>query len=101
MAHCFPFDELGHNEAPPLDFADFIDSDDVRMVERRGRARFLLEAPHTFGVARELGGQQLDRNLAAQSSIVREPDFAHPAATQWRQDSISAYLRRRVCRRRR
>ena len=33
--------------------ADVVDREDVRMVQRRGRARFLLEAAQPIGVRRE------------------------------------------------
>src|SRR5262245_43991497 len=92
LAQCLSLDVLGDDEAPSLALARFLDRDAVRLVERRGRARFLSDAPHALRLTRELGWQQLDRRLAAQSRVAREPDFAHPAATQRRQDLISAYL---------
>ena len=39
-----PVDELHRQESPVADLADLVDGDDVRVVERRGGARFLLEA---------------------------------------------------------
>src|SRR5262249_8882683 len=52
--------------------------EDVRMVERGGGARLLLEAAHASGVPGELGGQQLERDLAAELRIFSQVNFAHP-----------------------
>src|SRR5262245_56680939 len=65
LSQRFPFDVLGADESPPLDFTDFVDRDDVRVIERRGSARLLLEAPEAFGVRSEFGEQQFDGDLAA------------------------------------
>jgi len=50
-------------------FADLENREDVRMIERGGCARLLLEAAHASGVAGELFGQQLERDLAAQLRV--------------------------------
>jgi hypothetical protein len=71
-----------------LDLADLVNDDDVRMVERRGRARLLLKAAHALSVACELLRQQLDGHPAAQPRVAGQIDFAHPAATQTRENLI-------------
>jgi hypothetical protein len=43
-AEFLAFEQLGHDIRQSLVFADVINREDVRMIERRGRARFLLEA---------------------------------------------------------
>src|SRR5262245_34716558 len=55
-----------------MSLADFVNRDDVRMVEGRGRSRLLFEATHAPDVGRELGGQQLDRHLAPQPCVESE-----------------------------
>ncbi len=49
-------DELHHDERHPVLLADVVDRRDVRVVERRGELRFLLEALSAFGVGRHFGG---------------------------------------------
>ena len=50
------------NGAPSLG-ADVVDREDVRMVQRRGRACFLLEAAQPIGIGRERRRQHLDRDV--------------------------------------
>src|SRR5580765_7499959 len=51
----------------------------VRMIERRGRARFLLEPSKPIGVRQKLLRKELHRNVAAQALVARSVDFAHAA----------------------
>ena len=55
-------DEVLHDEVveSPLR-ADVVEDADVRMVQRRRRARFLLEATPTIGIGGSPGRQHLDR----------------------------------------
>jgi hypothetical protein len=48
-----PFDVLGDEEAQALRFAELLDGDDVRVIERRGRSRLALEAADTVCVGCE------------------------------------------------
>src|SRR5207244_1687717 len=48
LAQRFAFDEFGGDEMLAVAFADFVNGDDVGMIERGGRARFLLEAAHPY-----------------------------------------------------
>ncbi len=85
-----PLHELHGEEAALEQVADLVDRDDVRVVERRRGARFLLEAPDRVGVAGERGPQQLHRDLAAKPGVVRQVDLAHPAAADQRQHLVGA-----------
>ena len=60
------------------------------MVELSCGARFLLEAVHSSGVVREGLGDQLDRNLAAETAVARAIDLAHAAGTQPSDDFVGA-----------
>ncbi len=64
------------------DFADLVNRDDVRMIERRGGPRLPRKAPHAPGVGREFGREELDGDFAPQSGIEREMDFTPPASAQ-------------------
>ncbi len=50
------------------------------MIERGRRAGFLLEPAKPIGIGAERRRQHLDRDIAAQASIVRSIHFAHAAA---------------------
>ena len=80
--------EFHDQEAPFVDGVELVDGDDVRMVERRCGARFLLEAADGVGVAGEPGPQQLHGDLAAKPRVVREVDLAHPATADERQHFV-------------
>ena len=60
------------------------------MVERAARARLVLEAPQALGIARERGGQHLDRDVAAEPRVARAVHLAHPARTKRADDLIRA-----------
>jgi hypothetical protein len=51
--------------------ADIEDRQDVRVVERGGGPRLLLEPRQTVGVGGGFRGDDLDRHLAAQAGITR------------------------------
>ena len=52
------------------------------MVERREQARFSLEARQAIGIARPLGGQQLERDVAPEPGVARPIHPAHPAGAE-------------------
>ncbi len=70
--------------------ADVVDGGDVRMVQRRGRAGFLLEARQPLGIRRELLRQDLDRDLAAEPRVAGQPDLAHAAGAELLLDLVGA-----------
>jgi hypothetical protein len=49
---------------------------------------FLLEAAQALGVAGVGSRQHLDRHLAAQLQVARQPDFTHPAAADLGHDPV-------------
>ena len=49
------------------------------MIERRGRARFLLEALHAIRVGGDGRGEDLEGDFTIQPRIARAKHFAHPA----------------------
>ena len=62
--------------------ADVVDRADVRVVERRGDARLAAEAVERFGVGGEIGGQELQRDLAAEADVLGAVDHAHAAGAE-------------------
>ena len=83
-----PLDEFHHDEATGFSFADFVNGDDVGMIERGGGARFLLEAPHAISIGSELFGQQLERDLATEPRVFGQIDLAHPARAELLCDAV-------------
>ena len=63
---------------------------DVRMIQRRERLRFALEARQAIGIVRERIGQNLDRDLATERRVRRAIDLAHPAFADRRDDFVDA-----------
>ena len=58
-----PADVLHHDEVPIACRLDFVDGDDVGMVEGGGRLRFLHETPAPSLVGQPIGLQDLDRDF--------------------------------------
>ena len=70
--------------------ADVVDREDVRMIQRRGRARLLLEARQTLGIGGERGGSTLMATSRPRRGIARAIDLAHPARPEQREDFVGA-----------
>ena len=83
--------EAGSGRGPAL--ADVVERADVRMIERRDRARFALEAVAELRIGRELRRQNFDRDRAIEARVARPIDFAHAARANERDDFIDAKLR--------
>jgi hypothetical protein len=67
---------------------DVVNHEDVRVVERPGGPRLLLEAQETFLVAGERGGQDLDRHFSSEAGVAGTVNLAHPAHGQGRGDLV-------------
>ena len=57
--------------------SDVVYREDVRVVERRGGAGFLLEAAQTIRIPGELGGKQLDGDPATRSDFPAYKDLGN------------------------
>ena len=91
-SRCRSVDVLEHQ----VTRSDVVDLADVRMVETGDGARFTLEAALPVGVGGELGGQHLDRDVAAQTRIVCLPHFTHSPCAKEADDLIWAQPRTRM-----
>ena len=60
------------------------------MVERGDGAGFLFETGAAAGVVRDIGGQDLDGDVAAQARIAGAVDLAHGARAQAGDDFIGS-----------
>ena len=63
------------------------------MIERGGRARFLLEPAQPIGVTGERRRQDLDGDVAAEPRVARAIDLAHAARTDGVDDFVGAKAR--------
>ena len=82
------FEQLHDDEVLPLVLLDREDRADAGMVQRRGGARLALEALERRSVLGELGGQELQRDAAAEARVLRLVDDAHPAASEAAHDGV-------------
>ena len=66
------FDELHRDERPPVRaIADFVHDTDVRVVERRRRARFLLQPLASAGISRQSASAAASRRRVGRGSCLR------------------------------
>ena len=78
----WPSTTLHHDVRQAGGLADLVDRDDVRVIERGGRARLLSESSEAHWIRREAFGQELDRHVPVQVLVARAPDVSHPAGAQ-------------------
>ena len=85
----FAFDVFGRDVVAAFGLADFINSENVWMVERENRAGFLFETSQSTLGAREFLRQYFQRDLAAVLlRVLTEKDLAHATLAQPAQDAI-------------
>ena len=53
-----------------------------------GGPRLLLETSQALGIGGELGGQHLDRHLAAQAGVLAQVHLTHPARANLLDDFV-------------
>jgi hypothetical protein len=87
-----PFDQFHHERGAAAALFEAVDARDVGMVQGPQRARLAPEARQSLRIARELGRQCLDGNIAAKPLVVRPIHLAHPASAQQGEDAIRPVL---------
>src|SRR5262245_52706123 len=75
-----------------------MNSEDIRMIERRRGVGLLLESGKPVSVIGERCWKDLDCDLAVQSSVTRAIDFSHPPGAERAEDFV--WTKARVCRKR-
>src|SRR4029453_7141665 len=83
-----PTHVLHHDEIVAVSRLDFVDRDDVRVIQRRGGVRFLDKPATTILVADAVCGQNLDGYLAVETRIARSIHLAHSACADEREDFV-------------
>ena len=81
-------DQLHREEVDAVRFLDRIDRDDVRMVEGGDGAGLALEAGEPVGIAGEIRGQHLERDLATELRVAGAIHFAHTACPERRSQHV-------------
>jgi len=70
------------------DPVDVVDGDDVRMVQCRGRSRFLNKSLPAILAVHRVGAQHFDRNCAVETDVSCGVENAHPPLAQLLLDLI-------------
>src|SRR6516162_6553395 len=68
----YPIDKLHRNEMNAVALADFMNGSDIRMIERRGRLCFLLEAAHSLSVGSKISREDIQSNFTLQPCVLGE-----------------------------
>ncbi len=69
LAQRLALDVFGDDELRAVHLPDLVDGEDVRMIEGRGGARLLPEALYLVFVMREVFGQELQGDAAAEACV--------------------------------
>ena len=69
---------------------EIVDADDARVGELEAAARLALEVVERGGIEVDRVGQELERHLALEPLVLRQPDDAHAAAAQDAPQDIAA-----------
>src|SRR5436190_1883281 len=76
------FDVLHRDKQPAVGLSHLVDRADVRVLERGRHPGFPLESGATIGIGGDVRGKDLQRDIAAQSRVVGQVDFAHPSGAK-------------------
>ena len=68
--------------------SDVVDGDEVRVVERPGESRLLLEAPHQLRVTGEGFVDDLEGDVAPEPGVSRPVDLGHSTGAEDRQHLV-------------
>ena len=90
LAKSFAFDELRGDKVHRVDLFDFMNGDDVWMIQRGSSLGFLNKATHARLIGSNIGGQDLQSHSAIEFCVLREIDLTHSAFTDFRADFVAA-----------
>ena len=86
LSQRFPFEEFRDDVRHAVGRADVVDDEDVGVIERRGRACFLLEAAEPISIRGEERRQDLDGDVASEARVTGAKYLAHAARADRRDD---------------
>ena len=82
VAQRLTFEQLGDDEHDAVHLAHVVEREHTRVVERGHGARLALEATASAGIARHVGGQDLEGDVASEPGVTRPVDLAHAARAE-------------------
>ena len=88
----FALDVLHDEKVDAVFVAYVVEDADVRVVQARDRARFLLEALAQLGVLGQVLGKYFDGDGAVEAGVFRLVDFTHAARPDGREDFVRPEL---------
>ncbi len=85
--------DVAHRDEEQLaELAGLVDRDDVRVVDRGRELRLAQEAVAERFVLGEVGGEELERDVALQALVLGQVDDAHAAAAEQGLDAVPGEL---------
>ena len=84
-------DEFADQLLAPIELANIMHGNDVRMIERRRHLRFLLEAASARLVS-EIGRQKFDSHRPVQPRVPGAVNFAHPTRSDLRLNLVRSEM---------
>src|SRR5678815_1251502 len=88
MFERLPAQTFHHQKQLAIEFANFVDRANARMVQRRSRARFSSKTLQRLRVLGHIVRQELQSDETAERGVLGFVDHAHPTAAEPLQDSI-------------
>ena len=79
---------MAMKRVPSSSWSRVDDLGDVGMAQRVGGARLIAKAFDKLGIAAELGGEELEVNLAAEHEVLGQVDNAHAALAELADDAV-------------
>ena len=86
--------EFHHDVRRAVVLAQFVDRDDVRVLQPRDGLGLALEPLARRRVEREIDQHHLERDVAVERRVLGAIEHAHPAAAKQAQDFVAANMRR-------
>ena len=101
LGECLALDVLHHEEPHAAFLAHVVERADVGVIQAGDRPRLSLESREPFGVAIELGWEDLDGDCAVEAGVAGAIHLAHAALAGQGEDIVRAQARTRLerCRR--
>ena len=90
LPQIFFVDELGRDEVQILRAPDFMDGQNIWMVECRSASRLLHEPVHALLVLSEVGRKDLQSNGTVKLAVESEIDLSHSASADSGADFVAA-----------
>ena len=89
MFERFAVEQRHHEVMHTIGLADIMDPAHVRMIELRYGVGLSFESRAAFPVIGDIGGEDLDRDVAIEPAVSRPIDFAHPTSAEERVDFVT------------